>query len=283
MKFFKSLELLLHSEARARRYLTEKSWQNKPRFCVRCRGKKIYRLADKRYRCARCGYTFQEFGGRWIAELNISAAKWLWTLKLFELELTPNRIAEEVGLSYPTVLKATRLIRCAIVQRYLSVKPTTAEAFWHGVLMDALQKVPAFTARKEPTVFSLQKRNGAVVEIAPAQGVSAAALRKNNVAPTSLGQDFYAIPCDKNQVLMFWRRGRLAANRLTLPAARSTSEAGSVEGFLLFAKERFARRPRVSQQHLPLFLMEIKFRYDHRSADLFDLLASAIAQLVPTR
>jgi transposase len=283
MKRFKSVELLLHSEARARRYLREKCWQNKTLFCIRCRSRKIYRLADKRYRCGQCGYTFQEFAGRWIAELQIGAAKWLWALKLFELDLTADRIADEIGISHPTALKAVRLIRSAILQRYLSAGTMTGQGFWRQVLNQSAQKKPEPAAtRDDPPVFRIQQRNGAL-EIIPAQSISAATLRNLKSDLTKLGHVLYLGPFDKGQVLIFWGGGRFGSSQTALALARAAPEPGSVEEFLLFARRRLRRARRLSQDQFPLYLMEIKFRYDYRNKDLFDSLVGTIAQLVPDR
>src|SRR5688572_32864701 len=112
----KSLEALFRSERRSYLRLVNEAWRQNRRFCVRCHSTKIYRLADKRYRCARCGYTFHDFTRRWIGELNLTARQWLWIVKLFELEIPPTQLAKEVGISYPTALKAIYLIRRAIAQ-----------------------------------------------------------------------------------------------------------------------------------------------------------------------
>ena len=280
MKMAKSLDFLPHSETRARRYLIEKSWKNKTHFCVRCHNEKVYRLADKRYRCARCGYTFQEFAGRWVAELKISAAQWLWTLKLFELEIAYSRIADEVGITYPTVLKATRLIRCAMLQQYLSGK-SKVDAYWNSLLLESIpQARAAGPSRREGIVYAVEQRDE-TVEVAPVRNVSKATLRKSNAAVVKLGPVVYAIPQGKSRALIL-RGSRRPAHRGTPSTVRNLPEAGAVENFLAFAKSRFARLPKISEQEFPLYLMEMKIRYDHRSGSLFELLAGAITQLVPT-
>ncbi len=43
------------------------------------------------------------------------AIDWLWIIKPFELELSTRKIAKQVSISYPTVLKAVDLIRRSIV------------------------------------------------------------------------------------------------------------------------------------------------------------------------
>lgn len=43
--------------------------------------------------------------------------RWLWIIKCFELERSARKIASQVQLSYPTVLKAVTLIISAIISR----------------------------------------------------------------------------------------------------------------------------------------------------------------------
>lgn len=50
-----------------------------------------------------------------MGRLRISGIDWLWIIKLFELELSIRKIAKQVKISYPTVLKAVDLIRRSIV------------------------------------------------------------------------------------------------------------------------------------------------------------------------
>ena len=110
-----SFEFVTQSENRARLFFRKACWKNGPVFCTRCRSRKVYRIVGRRYRCKRCKYTFHDFSNRWINELNISFKKWLWIVKFFELEVSARKIAQQVGLSYPTVLKAVTIIRLAIV------------------------------------------------------------------------------------------------------------------------------------------------------------------------
>jgi transposase len=111
----KSFESLVRTENTARWYLSGLCWKNYRRFCIRCNSYQIYRIVGKRLRCKRCKYTFHDFSGRWINKLRISCQDWLWIIKLFELEMSARKIAQQIDLSYPTVLKAVTLIRKAIV------------------------------------------------------------------------------------------------------------------------------------------------------------------------
>ena len=111
----KSFESLIRSENSARRFFVKLCWKKYRRFCSRCHSYEIYRIVGKRFRCKQCKYTFHDFSGRWIGRLRISCRQWLWIIKLFEIELSARRIAEQLGLSYPTVLKAVNTIRTAIL------------------------------------------------------------------------------------------------------------------------------------------------------------------------
>ena len=77
--------------------------------------KKLYRLQDEKRRCSACRYTFHDFTGRWINQGNLIAGQWLRLIKLFELELSARKIAQQLGLSDDSVYKAIRTIRSAIL------------------------------------------------------------------------------------------------------------------------------------------------------------------------
>jgi len=127
-----TFETLVKSENKTRLFFKKSCWKNGHIFCTRWRGREIYRIAGKRYRCKRCGYTFHDFSGRWINQLHISYKQWLWIIKFFEVELSTRKIAQQAGLSYPTVLKATTIIRLAILAEVLLTKPLFS-VFWRGM------------------------------------------------------------------------------------------------------------------------------------------------------
>jgi transposase len=114
----KAFESLIKNESSACKYLQRLCWKNYRRFCIRCRGYKIYSLSDKRYRCKRCGYTFSDFSRRWINRLRIDKRDWLYLIKFFELEVSARRASKETKLSYPTVLNGYNLIRSAILAHH---------------------------------------------------------------------------------------------------------------------------------------------------------------------
>ena len=106
---------LVSSEQSARKYLSKKCRKNGRRFCPRCGHQKLYKLASGRQRCAQCKYTFHDFSGRWLNRGRLSCIQWLSLIKLFELELSVRKMAEQLGLAYNTVYQAVRTIRCSVI------------------------------------------------------------------------------------------------------------------------------------------------------------------------
>ena len=106
---------LVNKENSARKYLTKKCRKNGRRFCPRCKHQKLYKLSSGRRRCANCKYTFQDFSGRWINHGRLGCIQWLSIIKLFELELSVRKMAEQMGLAYNTVYQAVHTIRCSIL------------------------------------------------------------------------------------------------------------------------------------------------------------------------
>jgi transposase len=108
-------EQLIKSENSARNYVLGFCWKNQQRFCPRCRARKLYKLQSGSRRCSRCHYTFHDFSGRWINTGSLTCGQWLRILKLFELELSTRKIAQQLRLAYNTAYKAVNTIRATIL------------------------------------------------------------------------------------------------------------------------------------------------------------------------
>ncbi|MFC1491034.1 transposase [Nitrospinota bacterium] len=112
----KSFESLVQSEIGARRYLLKACQKNRRKICPRCEGQKLYILGTtRRFRCARCRYTFGPFTGRWLVQVRLSARQWLWVVKLFDLEGSARKVAQPLAFSYPTALRAVTTLRRSLV------------------------------------------------------------------------------------------------------------------------------------------------------------------------
>jgi transposase len=269
----KSLESLFRSERRSHLFLVNEAWRQNRRFCVRCRSSKIYRLADKRYRCARCGYTFHDFTRRWIGELNLTARQWLWIVKLFELEIPPSPMAKEVGISYPTALKAIYLIRRAIAQGNGDGERA----------IDSRAGIPAENDAERPAdasgrAFGLLERKGRI-SIHLIDDVSAETLLQEQPKFIKQGPIIFTGPFRDYDGVILWRFRLPAGVAKRLPKGKSPLDG--LDNFWSFARPRLSKFHRTSDQDLYYFLKELAFRYQHRNQELFASLVSLMTELMP--
>lgn len=275
-----SFETLIKQENAARLYLAKSCWKNYRRFCIRCKGYKIYRIIGKRYRCKRCGYTFHDFSGRWINKLRISPKQWLWVIKLFELELSAKKISEQLSLSYPTVLKAAHMIRLAILANsdsddLLKGEVELDESYFGGRRKGkrgrgAFNKVP---------VFGILERNG-IVKVEVVKNVKAETLLNLTVQTVRRGSIVYTDKFKSYDSLMFCGYRHLKIDHKKKFSSGKVYING-VEGFWSYAKERLIKHHGVSKENFPLYLKEMEFRYNNRDNSIFDLLVDYLTNLVP--
>ena len=249
-----TFEYLCKTENKARLYFKKNCWKNSHVFCTTCRGYKVYRIPDKRYRCKRCGYRFHDFTGRWINRLNISFKKWLWVIKLFELEVSARKIAQQVQLSYPTVLKAVTFLRITIVvstkgaQELLNGEIELDETYFGGRRKGkrgrgAYNKVP---------VFGILERDG-VVKVEVLKDVTAQSILNMTIKTVRRGSIVYTDKFRSYDALMFcgYRHLRIDHGKRF---ARGKVYINGLEGFWSYAKERLIKFHGVSKK-VP-FLLE---------------------------
>lgn len=276
-----SFATLIRHENTARLFLVKSCWKNYRRFCIRCRCYNIYRIAGKRYRCKRCGYTFHDFSGRWINRLRISCKQWLWIIKLFELELSARKISQQVDLSYPTVLKAVNVIRMAILAHYgnnqdlLKGEVELDESYFGGKRKGkrgrgAFNKVP---------VFGILERNG-IVKVEPVNDVKAETLLNLTVKTVRRGSIVYTDKFRSYDSLMFCGYRHLKVDHKKRFASGKVYING-LEGFWSYAKERLIKYHGVSKENFPLYLKEMEFRYNYRHKSIFNQLVKFLVNLVP--
>jgi transposase len=276
-------ERLVKTENAARKYLLGFCYENHQRFCPRCKGKKLYRLADDRRRCSSCRYTFHDFSGRWINQGNLTAGQWLRLIKLYELELSVRKIAQQLHLSYNAAYKAVHSIRAAILDHstdgdvFLCGEVEVDESYFGGKRKG---KRGRGAAGKVP-VFGILEREGRVfVEVLPttrAKDVLALTVKK-----VRRGSIVYTDRYKSYDALMFcgYRHLRVDHGKYF---SRGRVYINGLEGFWSYAKERIMKYHGVSPQRFPYYLKELEFRYNHRKEDLFPLITKYLCNLVPKR
>ena len=277
----KSYEKLVSSESSARNYVAQYCFKLRHRICPRCRCRKLYRLSDGRRRCSRCDYTFREFTGRWIGLCRISCSQWLRVLKLFELEISTRKMASQLGISYKTAYKAVTVLRWAILahaeeSKGLLGKEVELDESYFGGRRKGRRGRGA--AGKVP-VFGILERAGKVqVQVVP--DVTAETLLGLTVKTVRRGSIVYTDRFKSYDSLMFCGYRHLKVDH-SKRFARGRVYINGLEGFWSFAKERLLKYHGISPDRFPLYLKELEFRYNHRREDIFPLLVSCLADLVP--
>jgi transposase len=275
----KSFESLLKSESKARRYLRKKRYKNGRIFCHACGGRKVYRLSEGRYRCARCRITFGLFTGTFLGQARLSLDTWLWLVKLFELEVTARQAAMRVGLSCPTTLRAFTLMRHALIAQQapqvLGREVELDESYFGGRRKGrrgrgAAGKVP---------VFGILERKG-VVSVTVVPNVSGQTLLNETVRMVKRGSLVYTDKFRGYDALTFCGYRHLKVDH-GKRFARGRVHINGLEGFWSYAKGKLQKHHGVSPQRFPLYLYEMQFRYNHRKQDLFDLILDALLKPVP--
>ena len=266
----------IQTERKARKYLRKWVWKNGRKFCTRCRSYRVYQTVGQRYRCKRCRYTFADWTSRWVGCCKLTAIQWLWVLKLFELEVSARRIAREVGLSYPTALRACHVIRRAIVAhttpRLLQGEIELDEAYFGGRRKG---KRGRGAAGKVPVFGILERRGRVQVNVVP--DVSAQSLLDLTLKKVRRGSIVYTDKFRGYDSLMFcgYRHLRLDHRKVF---ATGKVYINGLEGFWSYAKQRLMKFHGVSKRYFPLYLKEMEFRYNHRTQSLFDLLAQLVTK-----
>jgi transposase len=127
-------------------------------------------------------------------------------------------------------------------------------------------------------VFGMYMRNGKVLTfpISSRSREVLVPLIKDHTKPGSLyyTDDWHAygsLPVRGSHVVVRKEKG----------TPKGRDHLNGIEGFWSFAKNWLYQYRGVPQHHFHLYLKEIEFRFNHRSEDLFPLVASFIVKLMP--
>lgn len=281
----------VQSDVRASRALERARWGTAPR-CPRCDATQIYRLGEVgRLRCGACraggAYTFTAVTGTWAGRCRVAPPQWLWLVKLFELELTAQRAARELGLSYPTALKAFTLLRRALLAQatppWLRDEVEADESYFgprkpRRFRRQARRQGGRGLAHKIP-VFGILERHGQVT-VAVVPNCSAATLLEETVRKVKRGSLVYTDKWAGYDTLAFCGYRHLRVDH-QVRFAQGKVHINGLEGFWAYAKGKLLKHHGVSPGRFPLYLYEMQYRYNHRRTDLFRQFLTASLQLVP--
>ena len=250
--------------------------------CLACAAPRPYRLAEGRWRCGRCGYTFGLLTGTWLGQLRVAPATLLWLVKLFELEVTALQAAAQTGVSYPTALKAFTLLRRAILaeaEPELLKREVEADESYFGPRRSSRHRGQG-TGRGSPAkipVFGILERRGRV-QVTVVRDCSAESLLTQTLRTVKRGSLVYTDRWAGYDTLAFcgYRHLRVDHQReFSRPSVRGKVHINGLEGFWSYAKGKLLTHHGVSPAKFPHYLSEMQFRYNHRREDLFALCLAA--------
>ena len=252
-------EKVVRSEKTAMHYVLTRCSMVGDFRCPGCSCDKLYEVEGaKRRRCSRCGHTFNPFAGRYLNDVKLSAHEWLWLIKLFELDTSATVIADETGISYPTILKAIDTIRRAIAASNLTGREILADC--EEALQLAISAAPdhddgSFGAEPVPdrAVFLLLR------------------LGDDCLIMTRESSPHGYIRCGD-------RKLDVVDHGKSFPRLKVYCSA---KGFWPFAKERLIKYHGVSLDKLPWYLEEMSFRWMNRKTPLFDLILEHLCRYAP--
>jgi transposase len=213
----------------------------------------------------------------------LTCVQWLSILKLFELEVSVRKMAQQMKLSYRAVYGAVNTIRMTILNHaadadvLLSGEIELDESYFGGRRKGnrgrgAAGKVP---------VFGILERRG-IVQISVVPKVTAEILLSLTVEKVRRGSVVYTDKFKSYDSLMFCGYRHLKVDHGKYFSSGKVYING-LEGFWSWAKERLIKHHGVSKQQFPLYLKELEFRYNNRNSDIFDWIAKYLCDLVPKR
>jgi transposase len=274
------------TENAARALLRRRCFADHGPFCPRCRESKLYTLADSRYRCSCCRYTFHEFSGRWINNGEHSCRDWIRLVELFVQGRSTHQAAGELGLSYNAAYKAFTTIRFAILAHALDADQFISDhtGLNEYVKNKKLTGIPGKNRLANIPVYGILEKNG-VVFIDLVQGIHAETVIYYFVQNFCLG-------VTRNGNILHTDRYRhydalILCGDESLPLEYVLESTGKVaidaqqHPFWSFAQERIKRFKGISIRRFPLYLKELEFRYNNRHSEILDPVLTHLCDLVP--
>ena len=270
----KSFEQLVKTEKTALAFFKRLCWKNYRRYCVRCHSLQFYRTAQNQMRCKRCGYTFHDFTGRWINKSRLSYRQWLLLIKFFEMDFSTHKIAEKLSISYPTVLKASELLRLAIIAN------STDSADWLDYVY--FRENEWFTKQKlsdSIAAFGIVEQSGRV-KIDLLKDFDLHALSSLNPKMLRTTNIFYTDKFDLYDALVF--HGFSNKNiQVDNPKSDRLYRMNHQPEFWSYIQSKMLKHRGISQKKFPQYLKEIEFRYNHRDQQSFHLLCQYLVSFIP--
>ncbi len=250
-------------EEGARRFFLKYRWQKGFKNCPHCAGKVVVAIRRNRLRCSDCHYEFSDFTGTCLGLLRVGFKPWLRLIKLFEQDCSARQAAQELCLSYPTVLKGFNIIRKAILSQDPGFQHIQGGKQANTPVLGGRPKGQEIVESLDNGwIFGIQERSGRV-RVEPVFNLNAEVLSDLGMRKVGRSNIVYTKGYQDYDSLMFCAPGPLAANH-SQPGFLKRTIIHEQQGFRGYAKKRLTRFRGISPENFFLFLKELEFRYNHR-------------------
>lgn len=242
----KELFKLIQVESNCEEYLRKIGVLKNFTTCINCGSDKLGIIRRNKYKCYRCKSEWSINKGSILSSTNIDYCDFLILIKLFEMELTAEKCAEELNLGYKSVHNLYTLIRLQLSE--LSSKD-----------LEAFEEI--LKGRREIVV---NYNNGLVkFEFNPYKEFDEAARLE------------ITRHRDPDTGVLF----ELSLRKVKRAIKKGTGDRkfGSYNYFWRYAKEKLWKYRGTEQKYLILYLKEIEFRYNHRKEDLFEKICGKLS------
>ncbi|MFO7727905.1 MAG: transposase [Desulfonatronovibrio sp.] len=269
-------EDIIKSRNSAQKFLLKFCWKNHQRFCPRCRFRKLYDLGTGRRRCSRCRYTFHDFTGRFINFARLSPRQWLRFIKLFELEVAPEMMAEQLDVSSNTIRKALTISRLSVLAGSLD-----GPQIIHDLKLVSLLRNISEPDFPSPVLGVLPSYGKIFIDYLPDITLETLLHFKQSffLQTRHVGRIIYTAPYKKYLSLIAWDDG-LFLNR-QISHNRTKVQIDTDKDFWAYARPKLKSFRTVNPLRLLLYLKELEFRFNHNEEDPFPALCSRLCAFVP--
>jgi len=257
---------LTDNDAAATQFLRERCWPQRAPDCPRCGGAKLYRLADRRHRCAQCRYTFSDFAGRWLSVGGLRPSEWLALLRAFANGATVQAVQERLGVVYSTAHKGVTTVRRAIAAHAADAALLLPVILAEGKSRDQAGRGLLFGVRVGAPHLRI-----AVVTHLNVADVLAADLGRVQRGPIvyTEGMDAYLGFC-------FWHHQAISRTCQTVAMWED------LRAMWTFTNTWRQRRRRISAWQYALHVKEMEFRVNHADRDRFGTLLDYVCDRIPS-
>lgn len=267
---------LVASEQSARGFFLSFCWKKQQRFCPHCKEHEPDVLSPGKYRCTRCNFVFEDFSQRFIKGCGFSFRQWLWFLKMFGLGVANQELAQQLKVSYATVLKAKDLMRRAILAQAMDANTYYELGIWPGP-----GRVKPPRELTYPPVFGVMDINGYVIcDVLPEMAPKTLLHFQTNfqLRTSRIGHVLYTAPFQQYMLLACCSKEFSAARG---PEPETAQLPADSLGFWIYTRQQLKQLRGVPPGRFPLYLKEWELRFNYCRQDLVSILAKALCGFVP--